>query len=309
MATGRQIGRKMRSRAPITSVACGPDNTILVVNNHKSVLWTRLPGKSIGQPLTHPEGRASVAAFNPDGKTLITCGLDRTTRLWDAATGSPIGHQSSTPARSTPWRSARTARPCSPATIPAAPEHGTRQHGIPSGKPCGILAESGAAAFSPDGTAVATGCEDGMARVGIRRPQVSCAVRAARRTRRGSLESHPAPTVVQSLPAAETTRHNFGMSPPVSPSDHRSQIRTVKLPASLFAPTAGSFSSSGGTASPIHLSSPPNCPMTQARLAAADRNHDRPATRRRPRDNLSPRQHNLAQPSTTNASGPFPSPR
>ena len=164
VATGRQIGRKMRSRAPITSVACGPDNTILVVNNHKSVLWDALAGKSIGQPLTHPEG-ASVAAFNPDGKTLITCGLDRTTRLWDAATGSPIG---------SPIKHAGTVD-----AVAFSPDGKTMLAGYDSGSAQAwdtttwntigqALRHPGAvsaAAFSPDGTAVATGCEDGMARV------------------------------------------------------------------------------------------------------------------------------------------------
>ena len=30
-------------------------------------------------------------AFSPDGKTVLTGSCDKTARLWDAATGQPIG--------------------------------------------------------------------------------------------------------------------------------------------------------------------------------------------------------------------------
>ena len=31
------------------------------------------------------------AAFSPDGKRIVTASRDKTARLWDAATGKPIG--------------------------------------------------------------------------------------------------------------------------------------------------------------------------------------------------------------------------
>ena len=40
--------------------------------------------------LSH-DGPVEAAAFSPDGKTVLTGGDDGTARLWDAATGQPIG--------------------------------------------------------------------------------------------------------------------------------------------------------------------------------------------------------------------------
>ena len=33
----------------------------------------------------------SSAAFSPDGKRIVTASWDKTARVWDAATGKPIG--------------------------------------------------------------------------------------------------------------------------------------------------------------------------------------------------------------------------
>ena len=37
------------------------------------------------------EGEVLSAAFSPDGKRIVTASCDKTARIWDAATGKPIG--------------------------------------------------------------------------------------------------------------------------------------------------------------------------------------------------------------------------
>ena len=57
------------------------------------------------------QDRVGAVAFSPDGKAVLTGSEDKTARLWDAATGQPIGPTLTHQARSWRWRSAPTARP------------------------------------------------------------------------------------------------------------------------------------------------------------------------------------------------------
>ena len=52
-------------------------------------MWTPTRGGASVTP--YHEGGIGDLAISPDGKTIVTAGHDKTARLWDVATGRPIG--------------------------------------------------------------------------------------------------------------------------------------------------------------------------------------------------------------------------
>jgi WD40 repeat protein/tRNA A-37 threonylcarbamoyl transferase component Bud32 len=112
----------------------------------------------------HPDRIADVN-FSPDGKTVLTWSLDKAARLWDAATGKPIGpplqHQGGVVA----W----TFSPDGKAVLTGGADNTARLWSAATGKQVGPpLQHQGTVrrvAFSPDGKAVLTGSDDKTAQV------------------------------------------------------------------------------------------------------------------------------------------------
>jgi WD40 repeat protein len=101
-ATGNPIGEPLQHEYPVFAVAFGPDGKTVLTGSDKMVrLWDVATRKPIGAPLPHRSFVHAVAC-SPDGRTVLTGGGSggpnaRTfselgeARLWEVATGVPIG--------------------------------------------------------------------------------------------------------------------------------------------------------------------------------------------------------------------------
>jgi WD40 repeat protein/tRNA A-37 threonylcarbamoyl transferase component Bud32 len=99
-ATHEPFGPQLPHGGPVTSAcyvnqgrglltACADDGSVR--------LWEKGSGNPSGVVLPHEGILMWSVAFSPDGKTILTAGLDQVARLWDARTGKEIrrfvGHQ------------------------------------------------------------------------------------------------------------------------------------------------------------------------------------------------------------------------
>jgi WD40 repeat protein len=98
-ATGKRIGEPIRRNEPLYGIwqaAFSPDGGTLLIGsgNHEKGegqidLYDAATGKPRHIQLRHRAAR--FAAFSPDGRAILTGSNDGAFRLWDAATGKPIG--------------------------------------------------------------------------------------------------------------------------------------------------------------------------------------------------------------------------
>ena len=113
--------------------------------------------------LSHPDMVIS-AAFSPDGARIVTASRDKTARIWDAATGKPIGE----PLRGHrgPLNSAAFS-PDGRRIVTAAQDNTAQIWDAATGEPIGepLKSDVWSASFSPDGKRIVTASWDKTARV------------------------------------------------------------------------------------------------------------------------------------------------
>jgi eukaryotic-like serine/threonine-protein kinase len=111
------------------------------------------------------QGVVRGVAFSPDSKTVLTGSADKTARLWDVATGMPIGPPLAD--QGAVYRAGFS--PDGKALVTGSQDNTARLWDVATGNPIGPpLAHQGAVravAFSPDGKAVITGSGDNTARL------------------------------------------------------------------------------------------------------------------------------------------------
>jgi WD40 repeat protein len=118
----------------------------------------------VSAPLQHQDQVLS-AAFSPDGRRVVTASSDRTARVWEAASGKPVG----APLQHQGLVLSAAFSPDGRRVVTASDDSTARVWEADTGKSLGAPLEHQdrvtSAAFSPDGRRVVTASKDSTARV------------------------------------------------------------------------------------------------------------------------------------------------
>jgi WD40 repeat protein len=172
-STGRPIGPPLAHTGHVLVVAFSPDGkTILTWSDDKTVWrWEAVTGKLLGRHILSQDQEGWAATFSPDGRTVLTRGL-RSARLWDVATGKPIGRSLRPISEVQHWfdKTVEAFSPDGRFVLTAGPDASVRIWEATTGKllrdslkPAGPIK---AAVFSPDGKMILAGGDDESGRRG-----------------------------------------------------------------------------------------------------------------------------------------------
>ncbi len=193
--TGMPIGKPLLGHEnSVHSVAYSPDGKRIVSgswdysgsHNNTVRIWDAKIGAAIGKPLLGHEDNIYSVAYSPDSKRIISGSRDKTVRIWDAQTGAPIGE----PLRGHKHSVTSVAySPDGKRIISSGNDNAIRiwdaQTGLPISEPLQddndkmhwldeqegdgpssfLFAGINSVAYSPDGSHILSGSNDGMVRL------------------------------------------------------------------------------------------------------------------------------------------------
>jgi len=146
-----------------------PDGTRVVTASEdgSAVVWDTATGRRIGNPLRH-RSWVRWAEFAPDGERVVTASEDNTIRLWDSETTLPLTEPMRHPDEVIQARFNDTGTSLAAAVSSTKTAEVWIWDGISDEARSLPLAEASQinkACFSPDGSKIGAGCEDGMIRI------------------------------------------------------------------------------------------------------------------------------------------------